>query len=97
MKSKAYKNKEKKRKDKTTWGNVEPGQRTAGEQAALGPAESNAQHTDSDEVSSSNMDPEPREGASCALEDNEGTQDWQQLSKEELKRTRSRSGGYPKN
>ena len=95
MRSSEYKDNEKKRKEKTTWGNVEPGKRTESEEAALGPAEANAQHPDSDHVSSPNMDPEPREGE--GLENTGRTEDWQQLSSEEKKRSGGRKGGYPKN
>jgi hypothetical protein len=97
MKSRSYKDKEKNRKDKTTWGNVEPGPRSAGEDAALGSAEANAEHSDSDNVSSSNMDPEPREGERAEPGCCEGDQEWQNLSKDEKKRADSRKGGYPKN
>jgi len=97
MKSRNYKDKEKIRKEKTTWGNVEPGPRSAGEQAALGPAEANADKASSDGVFSTNMDPELREGENSGLKDDEGKQDWQQLSKKEKKRSDDRKGGYPKN
>lgn len=97
MKSQDYKNKEKKRKDKTTWGNIKPEPRSAEEQSVFGAAEANAEHSDSDNVSSSNMDPEPREGAGSGHKEGEGQKDWQQLSKEEHRRSDSRKGGYPKN
>lgn len=96
MKSQEYKNKEKKRKDKTTWGNIKPEPRSAEELSVFGAAEANAEHSDSDNVSSSNMDPEPREGESSDLKESEGKKDWQQLSKEERKRSDNRRGGYPK-
>lgn len=94
MKSKDYKNKEQDRKDKNTWGNIVPGQRSDSESAALSEAEANAQHADCDHVSSTNMDPEPREGSK--REERED-QDWQQLSDAEKKRSDDRKGGYPKN
>jgi hypothetical protein len=95
MKSKGNKNNEKQQKGKTTWGNVEPGQRTEGEQAALGPAEANAQHPDSDHVTSPNMEPHHEDDSSAG--GNGRTENWQQLSKEEKKRSGDRKGGYPKN
>lgn len=94
MRSSEDKKKGKDPKEKTTWGNVEPGKRTADEESALGPAEANAKHKDSDNVSSPNMDPEPNKGE----EQEEGrTEDWQQLSRDEKKRSEERKGGYPKN
>jgi hypothetical protein len=97
MKSREYKDREKKRKEKSTWGNVKPEPRSAEEQSVFGAAEANAEHKDSDNVSSSNMDPEPREGASPDSKETEGKKDWQQLSKKEQKRSDGRKGGYPKN
>lgn len=94
MKSKEYNDKEQQRKDKNTWGNVVPGQRSISESAALSEAEANAQNTDCDNVSSTNMDPEPREGS---VRGERGDQDWQQLSSAEKKRSDGRRGGYPKN
>lgn len=43
---------------KKTWGNVTPGKRTEGEENALNPAEKNAENKDSDNVSSTQMDPD---------------------------------------
>ena len=97
MTSKNNDNREKKNKGKTTWGNVEPGPRTEGEHAALNSAEANAQHPDSDNVSSTNMDPEPHESERSEPSEEDSGQDWQNLSKEEKKRSDNRNGGYPKN
>jgi hypothetical protein len=94
MKSKENENTGKNNKNKTTWGNVEPGERTEHE-GSLQAAEDNAAKDDCKNVSSTNMDPEPGEGEGSDHE--EGNQDWQQLNKKEQSRADNRKGGYPKN